>query len=224
MTAQNNGIAKTIIIIVLFIGLVLGIFIRSKLMMPELTMEQLKERGVYVFEQSRLIKPFSLIDQHAQAITKKNLKGKFSLVFYGFTFCPDICPTTLAMLNNTMKLLTEQAEGDDELQAIIQDTQVIMISVDPARDTADILKSYVEYFNSDFIGVTGDFFQILSLASNMNAAFQKVPMGANQYTVDHSANIFLLNKHGDYQGFFKPPFSAEKLAFDYRAARKLLSQ
>jgi protein SCO1/2 len=95
------------------------------------------------------------------------------------------------------------------------------VTVDPARDSVEKLADYVPYFHPDFIGVTGDFLTILSFAGNVNAAFQKIPLEGGNYTMDHSANLFIINDKGDFQGFIKPPLTPEKIAADYEAVRKL---
>src|SRR5690606_22138642 len=108
-----------------------------------------------------------------EIFTEKNLQGKWTLMFFGFTHCPDICPTTLAKLAQVYKQL------DTDLQ---KQTQVVMVSVDPARDTQEKLAEYMPYFNEDFIGVTGEFTEILKFSRNVNAVFNKVVTG-DDYTV-----------------------------------------
>ena len=88
------------------------------------------------------------MDHHGQVFDNDRLLGKWTLVFFGFTYCPDICPTTMGFLNELMG----QLEGTEA-----EDTEVVMVTVDPARDTVEQLASYVPYFNPDFTGVTGDF-------------------------------------------------------------------
>lgn len=212
---MSKGVQKTLLLVAGIIALSLGLFINKMLSAPVLSTEQLKQQGVYLFEPPRLVKPFELKQHNGQAFTKDSLKGQWSLVFFGFTFCPDVCPMTLSMLNNAL------AEIKDP--AIINSTQVIMVTVDPARDTPEKLAEYVPYFNKDFIGVTGEFLTILSLAGNLNAAFTKVPMDDGEYTMEHSANIFLLNPKGDFQGFFKAPFAAPSFAQKYTQARQNLA-
>ena len=84
--------------------------------------------------------------------------------------------------------------------------QVVMLTVDPERDTEAKLAAYVPYFNPDFIGVTGNPYQILNLATQLSVVYAKVPTGGNDYTLDHSGNVVIINPRGDYHGFFRPPF------------------
>ena len=105
-----------------------------------------------------------------------------------------------------------------------QDTQVVMVSVDPARDTVQQLASYVPFFNPEFIGVTGDFLDIHRLATALNTPFRKVTGAGDDYLVDHSANVVLINPRGDYHGFFKAPLDLAKMKVTYRSARYLWEQ
>ena len=100
-----------------------------------------------------------------------------------------------------------------------EDTKVVMISVDPARDTVEQLARYVPYFNPDFSGVTGEFLDLFRLASALNTPFRKVPGQGEDYQVDHSANVVLINPRGHYHGFFKAPLDLAKMKVTYRAAR-----
>ncbi len=210
-TAKKPGLVKTFSAIFIFMALMLGLMVNKVINPPVLTTEQFKERGIFLFEPPRKIKTFELESHLGEPFTKASLQGKWGLVFFGFTHCPDVCPTTMAMLNNAVA----EIEDND----ISSTTQVILVTVDPARDTVDQLKSYVPYFNKDFIGVTGDFLKILSFAGNLNAPFRKVVTG-DTYTMDHSAYIFLVNPRGDLQAFLKPPFDPQSFAVNYLALRK----
>ena len=98
-----------------------------------------------------------------------------------------------------------------------EDTQVVLVSVDPARDTVEQLAGYVPYFNPDFIGVTGEFLDIHRFATALNTPFRKVPGQDENYLVDHSANVVLINPRGDYHGFFKAPLDLAKMKITYRS-------
>src|SRR5690606_16436330 len=117
------------------------------------------------------------------AFTRADLVGQWSLMFFGFTHCPDICPTTLAELDRLLKNLPAD---------IAANTQVVLVSLDPARDTSEILSEYVGYFDFAFIGVTGDFLTLRRFANQVNVAFNKVTID-DDYMVDHSANVVLIN-------------------------------
>ena len=145
------------------------------------------------------LQSFSLYDQNAASVTQENLQGKWSLVFFGFTYCPDVCPTTLAELN----LAARQIELDN--------LQVVLVSVDPERDTPEQLKGYIEYFNPKFQAWSGELPQLESLARQMHIFFQKQPM-EDTYTMDHSSQVVLVNPKGEYQGFFTAPLNVDEMA------------
>lgn len=201
------GIRRTIVVIVAFIGLTLGM-ITHKLLSPRvLSSAELAANGVVVFDKPRAIADFELVDETGRPFTLEDLQGQWSLVFFGFTTCPDICPTTLATLARWQKTLDKD---------IAAETQVVMVSVDPARDTPERLQPYIDYFDEKFIGVTGDFLPIKRLADNLNVAFNKVPLG-DDYTVDHSGYLLLINPKGHYHGFIRPPFELARLKLTYQS-------
>lgn len=208
---QKKGIIKTIVVLVIIICLILAGFMHKMLSPRIMSQEELYVNGAILFDAPRIIKSFNLVDQKGEGFTEKNLQGKWTLMFFGFTHCPDICPTTLAKLAQVYKQL------DADLQ---KQTQVVMVSVDPARDTQEKLAEYMPYFNQDFIGVTGEFTEILKFSRNVNAVFNKVVTG-DDYTVDHSGNIVLINPDGHYQGFIKPPFEIARLKTVYVSTTKI---
>lgn len=197
---QIQGIRNTLIWTLGFIGLMLGLFIYTILAPKALSDEALLELGYYGFPESRLIEPFDLIDQNGDSVSVSNLKGQWQLMFFGFTFCPDICPTTMAVLNRAVN-------------AMETPPQVIMVSVDPERDTPKALSRYVPVFNPDFIGYTGEFDEIVGLATNVNIAFGKVPgREPGTYTVDHAGSIVVVDPQGRYAGFIKSPHQAQHIS------------
>jgi protein SCO1/2 len=201
----RRGIRLTIIACVIFMVLLLALLV-SKLLTPRvMTAQELRLNGAITFETPRRFDDFTLLDQNGEPFTRENFVGQWSLVFFGFTHCPDICPTTMAELQQLMAKLPPE---------VAQDTQVVLVSLDPARDTPEVLSEYVSYFSPEFIGVTGDFLTLRRFANQVNVAFNKVTLG-DDYTVDHSGNIVLINPRGDYHGFFKPPFSLAKLKATY---------
>jgi protein SCO1/2 len=134
------------------------------------------------------------------------------LLFFGFTHCPDICPTTLSDLAE----LKQQLQGTEA-----DETVVVMLSVDPARDTPERLSQYVPYFHPDFLGVTGAFESILSVTQRLNAPFRKVTANDGSYQMEHSANVALMNPRGDYHGFFRAPLDIPKMRVTLRSAQYL---
>lgn len=198
---QRRGIKLTVTVLLLFIALVLGLFL-NKITTPRvLSPIELRANGTHVFEQPRILQDFALTDQQGQPFELEQLQGKWSLMFFGFTHCPDVCPTTLLQL----KTVKQQLQPD-----IAAQTQFVLVSVDPARDTVAQLEQYMPYFDPEFVGLTGDFLEIKRLATQLNMAFVKVTQG-DSYTVDHSANIAIVNPYGHYHGFVKAPLDEARL-------------
>lgn len=208
---QKRGIYLTIAFTLVFIAAVLGMFIHGLTRTEVLSDDQLKEKGVFLFETPRSFKPFKLLDYNNKSFTPENLKGKWSLIFFGYTYCPDICPTTMAQLN---KFYKQELKGDYG-----SDLQIIFASADPSRDTPAKLYDYVRYFNKDFIGVTGDFLVLHRLATQLNIPFSKVPGGGDNYQVTHSGNVAIINPKGDYMGFFRAPLNVGIMSLGYESIR-----
>ncbi len=209
--STNRNIKLTVLGLVILIAIVVAGFV-NKITQPRvMTDSELKINGAYMFETPRALPPFALIDHNAQVFDKARLEGRWTMVFFGFTFCPDICPTTMAQLAQLMEKLDGLPEAD---------TQVVLVSVDPARDTPEQLASYVPYFDPDFVGVTGEFMDIHQFATALNTPFRKVAgQDPENYLIDHSANVVLINPYGDYHGFFKAPLDLAKLKVTYRSVR-----
>ena len=209
--AQSRGIRWTVTAILVFMLVAVAGFV-YRMQQPRVMSEaELKVNGLYLLQTPRNFGEINLIDHKGQPFTRDRVEGRWSLVFFGFTYCPDICPTTMAFLNEFVAQL-EAAE--------VADTQVVLVSVDPARDTVDQMATYVPYFNPDFIGVTGEFLDIHRFATALNTPFRRVPgQDDDSYVVDHSANVVLINPRGDYHGFFKAPLDLEKMTVTYRSAR-----
>lgn len=201
----RRGIRLTVIACVIFMTLLVTLLV-NKLVTPRvMSAEELRLNGAIVFDTPRRFDDFTLRNQKGEPFTREDFVGQWSLVFFGFTHCPDICPTTMAELDRLMGKLPAD---------IAEDTQVVLVSLDPARDTPEVLAEYVGYFDPAFTGVTGDFLTLRRFANQVNVAFNKVTIG-DDYTVDHSGNIVLINPRGDYHGFFKPPFELAKLKATY---------
>jgi protein SCO1 len=140
--------------------------------------------------------PFTLTDQDGRTVTEAELKGHASLVFFGFTHCPDVCPTTLFDISQVMAAL-----GSDAARA-----RALFITVDPERDTKEVLKDYMSSFDPHVIGLTGDLDEITKVAKEYRAYFKKVPLDDGGYTMDHTAITYLMDKDGR----FVSPFSLRR--------------
>lgn len=209
---QRQGVAKTVTIAVLaMVIFVSGFFYKMTAASGELSPEFIAAHNAFLFENPRELPPFELVDKNGAPFTNDDLAGPWSLVFFGFTFCPDICPTTLGLLRQL------HSELPAELQA---DTRIILASVDPARDTPEVLKQYLDFFNPEFQAVTGEFMPVYRFATALNMPFSKVPGGGKDYLVDHGGNIAILNGNGHYIGFMKTPLDPALMLSFYRALRK----
>ena len=208
--SQSRNIKLTIAGLLLFITVIVAGFVYRVSLPHIMTASEMSANGLYLLETPRNIGEFDLIDHHGNPFNPGRLEGQWTLVFFGFTHCPDICPTTMTFLNTFL----ESLEGTEA-----QDPQVVMVSVDPARDTVQQLADYMPYFNPDFIGVTGEFLDIHRFATKLNTPFRKVMDEDGSYQVDHSSNIVLINPRGDYHGFFRAPLDLAKMKVTYRSAR-----
>lgn len=208
--SQRSNIRLTVLILLGVMIVFVGGFVLRVTLPQEMSATELKSNGLYLHDTPRSLGQFQLVNHEGEAFTPGSLQGRWSLLFFGFTYCPDVCPTTMAFLDNFVAGLDE----DERL-----DTQVVMVSVDPARDTVEQLAQYVPFFNPTFIGVTGEFLDIHRFATALNTPFRKVAGSGDDYQVDHSANVVLINPKGDYHGFFKAPLDREKMMKTYRAAR-----
>jgi len=205
---QRQGIRRTVLALLLVVAAVVGLQVYKFSAEPTLDRAALREEGVLVFDQPRQITDFELKDHKGQPFSSADLEGQWTLIFFGFTQCPDICPLAMADLSRLMDELPPELEAN---------TQVLMVTLDPARDTPEVLADYVPYFHKDFVGVTGEFLTIRRFANELNVAFSKVTQGEDNYTIDHSGHISLINPRGDYHALFKPPFNADKMARHYAA-------
>jgi len=157
----------------------------------------------------RPVPEFTLTDDSGDTFDRSRLKDRWSLLFFGFTHCPDVCPTTLGMLAQTEKQL---ADLPPELKP-----QVVLVSVDPQRDTPQQLASYVKFFSRSFTGVTGtpDAIDDFTRAMGVPVAIGSPDANGN-YSVDHSAAIFLINPDGALRALFSTPHTPAVIAADYR--------
>ena len=148
---------------------------------------------------------FSLLDQNNQAFDSSGFEEHWNLVFFGFTHCPDICPITLQVLANAQRILAD--EGHDELP------RIVLVSVDPERDTPEIISAYVSHFGQDTVGVTGELEEIRKLTDGLGVFFEKSGDGED-YSVDHSSVVIVVNPDGQFHGLFGAPHIAEDFAHD----------
>ena len=156
--------------------------------------------------QAKPVIDFQLTDTAGSAFTRRDLGGAPTLVFFGFTHCPDVCPTTLLKLAQVRR------------RAAIAGLRVLFISVDPQRDTPPVLAQYVHAFDPQFRGLTGDPETIARLAANFGVAVNRVELPGGDYTMDHSAVVFVLDDAAHLVAIFTPPFEVAALSADLARA------
>ncbi|HEY4922700.1 MAG TPA: SCO family protein [Xanthobacteraceae bacterium] len=145
---------------------------------------------------------FELIDQSGHQRTDRDFRGKLLLVYFGYTTCPDVCPTDLMQIGLTI----------DRLGAAGNEVQPIFISVDPQRDTVKVLADYVPMFHPRLIGLTGTPAQIRAVADAYKAYYARYqPEGGGLYLIDHTGFIYLMGRSGEFLGFFPPGTSADRM-------------
>jgi protein SCO1/2 len=150
--------------------------------------------------------PFRLLDQNRRTVTDADLKGHPFLVFFGFTHCPDVCPTTLFEISEVMRELGADA---DRLGALF-------ITVDPERDTPEALKEYLSSFDPHLVGLTGDLNAVGAVAKAYRVYFKKVPLDDGGYTMDHTAIVYLMDKDGRFVAPFSLRRTTEAAVADLR--------
>jgi protein SCO1 len=162
------------------------------------------ESGI-LLQNPRPVAPFVLTDHTGARYDNARLEGRWTLLFAGFTNCPDVCPTTLALMRQLQERLAAQG----------QTLQALFLSVDPVRDTIEQLRRYVEFFGPAVTGVTGAPGELERLTASLGLAYLKVPGTApGQYAVDHSVALVLLDPQGRIAGYFQPPHRLDTLAAD----------
>lgn len=204
---MESSVRKTVFFLVLVVVAVVALTFNKYGGKPALDTEALREQGVVWYETPRTFGFNPLTLANGETFSNKDLEGSWTLMYFGFTYCPDICPATLANLAQVMK----------ELKAInpqvAEKVNVMLVSVDPGRDTPEKLAQYVDFFDESFVGATSNAANLKALTQQLNVAFEVVgDTASDDYLVEHSAQVVLVNPRGDYQGFLKPPFKPKELA------------
>jgi protein SCO1/2 len=192
------------------IGIALASFIHNKKITTQQLQSELATATLYP-DDFRPLAAFRLIDHNGQPFDNNRLTGRWNLLSFGFTYCPDVCPLTMQVLQNIGGELSARADA-----SAIQKPQVIFISVDPERDTVERLQAYVGYFDPDFIGVSGDHENLKALAQSLGVFYSRTenPQHPDRYQVDHSASLFLLDPDGKIRALFSAPLQAQPIAND----------
>ena len=170
------------------------------------------EASTALFGEERPLPDFSLTDHNGQAYSRKSLTEHWTLLFFGYTHCPDICPVTLATMAASVDAVA--ALGGER-------PHVVFVSVDPERDTPEALGGYVGVFRDDFLGVTGPHEELRKLARALGVVYSRNGEGPD-YLVDHSAAVLLVNAEGELQAVFGPPHEPDPIARDIVAIHDFL--
>lgn len=209
MTMCNKRISLTVVVLAAFVSLIAGVFVAAH--MPDKKAAQVAQFKGTLLDHPRTIKPFLLTGTDDKPFNNQSLAGHWTLVFFGFTNCGTICPTTMAELGKMYRLL--------ETKNVEPLPEVVMVSIDPDRDTLPKLAHYVKAFDPHFFGARGDSKSVHKMARGMGIVYMKVAADrgkpAENYNIQHSGAVMLFNPQGELVAFFTPPNTAEEIAADY---------
>lgn len=166
-----------------------------------------------LLSKSKPIANFQMTDNQSHVFTKENLKGHWTMMFFGFTHCGYVCPTTMSALGKMYQMLEKELPTN-------QLPRVVMVSVDPERDSVQTMDKYVRSFNSHFVGVRGNIDQTSALQDQLHITATKMQAGGSNkdsYTINHSAEIILFNPNAEIQAYFSFPHQAERMVQDYKS-------
>lgn len=194
----------TVFVLVALVALVLGLTVNKVLSgKSQSNPAELLDAGIVLLPQSRALPALTLVNQDGEAVAANQLKDEWSLLFFGYTFCPDICPATLAQLRQLQTQLPEQTRAR---------LRVVMVSVDPNRDTPAQLTQYLNYFDAGFQGLTGEASALQKFANAVSIPYIPADTSKENYTVDHSGNLVIIGPDGTQRGFIRAPINNAKLA------------
>ncbi|MBT1120256.1 SCO family protein [Stutzerimonas nitrititolerans] len=197
-------IQKTVFILVALVALVIGLTVYRVLNSErQIDPTQMLDAGIVILPQGRDVPKLTLTNQDGEPVQVDQLEGKWTLLFFGYTFCPDICPATLAELRQLRGQLPDEVR---------EQLRPVLVSVDPARDTPEQLKQYLEFFGEGFVGLTGTLDDIQTLANGVGIPFIPGDTSRENYTVDHSGNLVIIGPDGRQHGFIRAPLKVQKLS------------
>ncbi len=197
-------IQKTVFILVALVALVIGLTVYRVLNSErQIDPTQMLDAGIVILPQGRDVPKLTLTNQDGEPVQVDQLEGKWTLLFFGYTFCPDICPATLAELRQLRSQLPDEVR---------EQLRPVLVSVDPARDTPEQLKQYLEFFGEGFLGLTGTLDDIQTLANGVGIPFIPGDTSRENYTVDHSGNLVIIGPDGRQHGFIRAPLKVQKLS------------
>ena len=203
MSYLNKGRILILSLIGIVFAVLIGLLAGNYLNTDNDAAQAIREAGIIVLPTSRELPALQLTRTDGALQDTQKLTGQWSLVFFGYTFCPDICPTTLAELRQLKKLLPQEAKDN---------LQILMVSVDPFRDSTEQLKLYLQYFDPEFLGLTGELTDVQILSNALSIPFIPGDTSKPRYTVDHSGNLAIISPDGRQHGFIRAPLDVKKLA------------
>ncbi len=212
LSHSMNAINRNLILIALFIIIVMSLVISKLTTLRVLNNNEHLVNGLSLFEKPKQISDFEFFSSDS-SFTKSDLIGKWTLMYFGFSRCPDECPTTMYQLSKLIKVLKEKNYQLDN-------KQWVLVSIDPERDSPKIIDNYAKGFDEDFIGVSNTRPMLLSLATQLsvNNVMPSNSHGMEHKHLDnHANNIILLNPDGDFAGIFRPPFDISRLSLTYQS-------
>ena len=211
MTARQAFRIGVIAIVAFALGLV-----AARLLLGSARTPPALEKATLLLPTPRELPALSFIDQDARPLATDYFRDGWTIAFFGFTHCPDVCPTTLALLAQAKKELSDLPPA--------QQPRVLLVSVDPERDTPAVLKNYVTFFDPGFKAATGNPEQVKQLADAFMVPFAKVPTPDGNYTMDHGAGVYFVAPTGAIAAYSSPPLQPQVLARDFRATVKFFEE
>ena len=218
-----STIKSTVLLCLVFIGIVLVMFVISVLRVPQLSVEEMRSKGVFLLPTPRDIAAFKLTDHTGKTFDRSSINGRWSFVFFGFVSCPDVCPTSMSVLGTVDRQL--QA-SDPELA---EQFQGILVSVDPERDSTESLGQvrdrvlaplFRRHGSKRRLGRANDPSQCCirkgTLGGTSTPGSASADIAADAYTVDHTGNIVIINPRGHYHGFIKLPHDSETIRLTFQ--------
>jgi protein SCO1/2 len=210
MPAKKNRITLTVIVLFAFAALITGLFVSQHISIKK-RIDTSKFHGT-LLNKPREIEQFVLAGIDNAKFDNQSLQGQWTMMFFGFTSCGYLCPTTMAELAKMYRILNEKG--------VKPMPKVVMITIDPERDNTDKLKNYATAFNSNFYAAYGEQESLKKMTREMGIAYGKVVSNTitdnNNYDIQHSGAIMLFNPQGELSAFFTTPHQAELLAEDYQ--------
>ena len=208
-----KAINKNLILILIFIVTVLSLFINMLTTPRTLSNNELLVNGLFLFEKPKQISDFEFFSSDNKPFTKDNLKGNWTIMYFGFSRCPDECPTTMYELSKLVKVLRDKGYRLDN-------KQWVLVTIDPERDTPKIIDNYAKGFDKDFLGVSNSRPMLLSLATQLsvNNVMPSMDNAMDHSHLDNHVNsIILLNPEAEFVGLFRPPFVTSRLSLTYQS-------